>query len=75
MGNFEEHIVNGNSWLDCVPYATSTDEETVHRFKVNQYFGPHLAAGVHMLVCDRCGMHIHARFEVRETSGREPVAA
>ena len=54
----------GNTWVDCVDRDDPDGEATVHRFKVNQYFRPHLTAPTHMLVCERCGMHLHAKFEV-----------
>jgi hypothetical protein len=54
----------GNTWVDCVSVESPEDEATVHRFRVNQYFAPSLTQPTHMLVCERCGMHLHAKFEV-----------
>ena len=48
----------GNVWFGCVEGAAS-----VHHFTVNQYFAPRLTGPTHMLVCDRCGTHLHAEFD------------
>jgi hypothetical protein len=50
---------HGDTWVECVGGPVG-----VHRFRVKQYFVPHLTEPTHMLVCDVCGMHLHADFEI-----------
>ena len=51
--------LNRNVWFGCVEGGASE-----HHFKVNRYFVPNLpGGGIHMLACERCGVHLHARFE------------
>lgn len=47
------------TWVGCGRLAGE------HEFRVNEHFVPHLTEPVHMLVCERCGLHLHATFEVR----------
>jgi hypothetical protein len=57
VSNVQEY--HGNTWVDC-----AGGEASVHRFRVNQYFAPGLDGPTHMLVCEVCGLHLHADFEI-----------
>jgi hypothetical protein len=61
-----ERRVNDDLWIDCLDWddESGSTQATVHRFEVSPYLPDHLTGGTHLLVCERCGMHLHADFEV-----------
>jgi hypothetical protein len=57
------------TWVECIHAEGPLTQPTEHRFRVNKYFRSGLTGPVHILVCDRCGMHLHATFDEDEEKG------
>jgi hypothetical protein len=53
------YVDTGNVWFECVGGVAAE-----HHFTVNQHFASNLTGPAHMLVCERCGIHLHAEFSV-----------